>query len=182
MILVEDIGDFFLIEVDGDLVHRLHDLGQRRLAGRSQQVTDRHGTDRLVGRIHHIDVEEQLGQFVGVPSEMIDGLADRPELRRGHHLALHQAPGGLILIGQGGFNRGPFQLGHGGQHLGAFVILQIVDDVGRVVGVHLADGLGQGGGRHVLQHVLADLTVQFGQDFCEGLGIQVRDQLFARIG
>ena len=182
MILVEDVGDLFLVKVDGDLVHRLHDLGQRRRPRGSQQVADRHSAHRLEGRVDHVDVEEQFRQFVGVLAEVVNGLAHRPELRRGHHLALHQAPGSLILVGQGGFDSGAFQLRHGSQNLGSLVILQIVDDVGCIIGVHLADGLGQGGGRHVLQHVLADFTVQFGQNLGEGLGIEVRDQFFARVG
>ena len=64
VVLVEDVGDLFLVHVDRDFGDRLHDLGQRRVALGAQQVADRRGAHRLVGRIDHIDVEEQLRQLV----------------------------------------------------------------------------------------------------------------------
>jgi hypothetical protein len=37
VVLVEDVGDFFLVHVDRDLGDLFHDLGKRRLAGVTQQ-------------------------------------------------------------------------------------------------------------------------------------------------
>ncbi len=100
----------------------------------------------------------------------------------GHHLALHEAPSGLVLIGQRGLDGGPLDLGHGGQHLGALVGLQVVDDVGGVVALHLPQRLGQDRRGDVLEDLLADLGVELGQHLGQDLGIQVRDQFLAVVG
>jgi len=64
---------------------------------------------------------------------MVDGLTDGPELRGGDHLALHQATGGLLAIGQRAFDGGALALRQGGQNLGALVVFQVLDDVGGVI-------------------------------------------------
>jgi hypothetical protein len=179
VVLVEDVGDFLLVHVDGDLGHRLHDLGQGRLALAGQQLADRQGADRREAGVDHIDVEEQLRQVVAGHADVVDGLAHGPELRRGQELALHQAAGRLVLVGQAGLDRRAVALVHGGQHLGALALVQVVDDVGGVVGVQLLQRLGQGGRRRGLQHLLAQVVVQLGDDLAQPFRIQDRDHLFA---
>ena len=175
MVFLEDVGDFFLILIDGDLVDRLHQIGQGDCARGAQQAADRHTADRAVQRIDHIDVEEQLGQVVALFADVVDGVAHAPELGRGHHLALHQAAGGLFLVAQAAFDGGAIDLGHGGQNAFALVVLQVLDDGGGVVGIQFLQGLGQGAVRNPLQHFLADIVVQLGQGFGQKLRRQPKD-------
>src|SRR5690606_18349711 len=161
VILLEDIGDFFLIDVDLDDVDRLHQLGQRRGARAAQHPADGHPADRAVHRIDDIDVEEELGQVVALGADVVDGVADVPELRRGHELALHQAAGRILFVAERGFDGGPVNLGHGGQHALALIVLKVFDHRGGVVRIELLQGFGQGGRGDPLQHLLADAVVHF---------------------
>src|SRR5690606_18711089 len=167
-----DIGDFFLIDVDLDDVDRLHQVGQRRGARAAQHPADGDAADGAVHRVDDIDVEEELGQVVALRADVVDGVADVPELRRGHELALHQAAGRILFIAERGFDGGALDLGHGGQHALALIVLKVFDDRGGVVRIQLLQGFGQGGRRNALQHLFADAVVDFGQDF----GQQVRRQ------
>ncbi|MND95852.1 hypothetical protein D3C80_881160 [compost metagenome] len=172
MVFLEDVGDLFLIDVHLDGVDRLHQLGQGRGARAAQQAADGHPADRPVHRVDDIDVEEELGQVVALGAHVVDGVADVPELRRGHELALHQAAGGILGVAQRAFDGGALDLGHGGQHPLALVVLQVLDDRGGVVRIQFLQGLGQGGGGDALEHLLADAVVHLGQ----GFGQQVRRQ------
>ncbi len=172
MIFLEDIGDLFLVLIDGDLVDRLHQFGQGRAARGAQQAADRHPPDGAVERIDHIDVEEQLRQVVALFADVVDGVAHAPELGRGHHLALHQAAGGLLIIAQAALDRGAVDVRHGRQNAFALVVLKVLDHGGGVIGIQFLQGLGQGAVRHPLQHLFPNPVVQFGQ----GLGQQLRRQ------
>src|SRR5690606_8651174 len=95
VIFLEDVGDFFLVLIDGDVVDRLHDLGQGRGPGAAQQPADRKTAYRTVHRVDDVDVEEELGQVITLRADVVDGVAHAPEGGRGHDLALHQAAGGI---------------------------------------------------------------------------------------
>ena len=114
-------------------------------------------------------------------AEVVDGLADGPELRRGDELALHQAAGGLVLDRPASVSMAArSMLGHGAPGPAARLSSSRSSTTSAASSESsLADGLGQRGGRHVLQHVLADLGVELGEDLGQGLVIEVRDQLFA---
>jgi len=110
---------------------------------------------------------------------VVDGLANGPELGCGQHLALHQAAGGLVLVGQAALDGRPVVGVHRRQHLGALLALQVVDDVGRVVGVELFQGAGQGRRMNRVEDLLAQVVVQFGQHLGEGLRIETGNDLLA---
>ena len=49
IVLLEDVGDFFLIHIDGDDPRiGLHDVTNRNRASRPQQYIERQGTDRMM--------------------------------------------------------------------------------------------------------------------------------------
>ncbi len=182
VVLVEDVGDLFLVHADIDFGRRLHQLGQRRLAAAAQQDADRDRAHRLEGRIDHVDVEEQLGQLVAGVADVINRLADGPEFRRGQELALHQAAGGLVLVGQRRLDGRAIGLAHGRQHLEALGFVQVVDDVGGVVGVQFLQRSGQGHRRRGLQHFLAQVLVHLRDDLAQRLGVEQRDHVLAVVG
>ena len=144
-----------------------------------EQAADRHPAQGPVRGVDDIDVEEQLRHVLAGLQEVVEGLADGPELGRGGDLALHQAAGGLVLVGERGLDGRPVDVGQGRQHLGALVGLQVLHQVDGVVGVHLAQGPDEGGGGHALQEVLADLRLDLGEDLGQGLGVEVGHHLLA---
>ena len=113
---------------------------------------------------------------------MVDGVAHIPELRRGHHLALHQAAGRILFVAQAALDGGAVDLGHGRQDALALVVLEVLDDGGRVVGIQLLQRFGQGAVRHPLQHFLANAVVQFGQGRGQQLGRQPQHHDRAMLG
>ena len=113
---------------------------------------------------------------------MVDGVADGPELGRGHHLALHQATGGIFLIAERGLDRRAIGLGHGGQHPLALVVLEVVHHGGGIVGIEFLQGLGQDQVRNAFQHLLADAVIQFREGFRQQLGRQPQHHDAAMFG
>ncbi len=112
---------------------------------------------------------------------MVDRLADRPEGRRRHDFALHQAPGRLFLEGQGGDEGFAFGLGQGGQHRLLPVLLQILEDGRGVVGFQFLKDLGDIFGVQGLDDLFADIVVKLGQQVAHGARRDPGNDLFAII-
>ncbi len=85
---------------------------------------------------------ELLGQVVLSP-QVVDGVSDGPVLGRDHHLALHQASGGILGIGQRLLDRDPVD--HVQRLENGFlpVLVEIFDDIDDVVRFELAHRLGE---------------------------------------
>src|SRR5690606_38068277 len=57
VVLLEDVGDLFLVQLGADLGHRLHQVDEAHLAAGPQQAADRDGAHRPEVRIDDVDVE-----------------------------------------------------------------------------------------------------------------------------
>ena len=166
MVLVEGIGDFAFGVGDFEGAETfLLDVRQRHIARRRKKFAQCHMTHRPHPRIDQNDMIELLGQILG-GSQMVDGLSDVPERGRDDHLALHQATGGILRIGQRLFDRDPVDVGQRTKdRTGLRLIVQIFDQVNDVVGVQLANRVGDILGRQCGEDLLAQRLVQFRQDF-----------------
>ena len=156
-----DIADLF----------ELLEPGERDLPRRAQDPRQLAGADRLVGRIDDEDFPELGGQVVAL-AQVIDQVADGEVLGHRHQLALHQPPGALLGVGERAFDRRAVARLHLGED-GALVLgLEVLDQLDRVVGVELLGDVRDVAGRERLDHVLADVVVELGDDL---VGHQVGD-------
>ena len=168
--LAEQERHVLLVGFHRDQLHLgVHDLGHRHRPPGAQQAAQRHRAHRFVGGIDDEDVVKDRRQRilfqVGGLAHEVDGLADVPERGHGHQLALHEAAGAVLGVGQALLDEGALTGGYGLQHLLLFGLVQFLDDLDGVVAFQFGDG-----GRHVrdsqpLDDLVADRLVQLGQDF-----------------
>ncbi len=124
---------------------------------------------------------EIVGQL-GLGAQIVDDLADVPMLRHRDQVALHQAAGGFLAIGERFLDRRAVVGLHRPQHRALLVLLEVLDDRDRVVGVELAGDLGDLLGRHFADQDLADVLVHFGEDVGVDESGQRGDQPLALVG
>ena len=79
-------------------------------------------------------------------------------------VALHQAAGGLLGVGQRFLDRGAIVGVHRRQHRLLLVPVEILDDRDRIVGVELPREVGDLARIHLIDQCLADMLVEFGID------------------
>ena len=91
-----------------------------------------------MARIDKDHVIELVGKVVAGP-QVVDRLAHRPVLGRGHDLALHEAPGGVFGIGQRLLDRGPLGQRQRVEKRLLLGLLEILDQVARLVRRAVAD-------------------------------------------
>jgi hypothetical protein len=165
VILVEGIGHLVLVLRRRDHAETvLGDLRQRRLARRRQEPAQRDVARGLQARIGQDHVVELLGQVGLVGAQVVDHLAHGPVLGRVHDLALHQAPGGFLRIGQRLLHRRPVPVVEPLEDRGRLLVLEVLEDVHEVVGIELAHRLHDLLGRQELDDLLAQAPVQLRQD------------------
>jgi hypothetical protein len=109
-------------------------------------------------------VVELLGQVGLVGAQVVDHLAHGPVLGRVHDLALHQAPGGFLRIGQRLLHRRPVPVVEPLEDRGGLLVLEVLEDVDEVVGIELAHRLHDLLGRQELDDLLAQAPVELRQD------------------
>ncbi len=127
------------------------------------------------------DLVELVGQLLGL-AQVVDGLADGPEGRDRDQLPLHEAAGTVLRVGEDRLENGAIARRNRLQDLALLLLLQILDQVDGIVGVELGDGRRQVDGAELLDHLVADLFLEFG----ENLRIEIRphdvDQLPPLVG
>ena len=101
------------------------------VAGRAHELAERHEADRVHLRIDDDEVVEALRQPL-LGAHEVDGVADRPVLGRDHDLALHQAPGGVLVVLERALDRRAVDVVEHPQDallLGRLHVLGEIDDV-----------------------------------------------------
>ena len=114
----------------------------------------------------------ELGRQLVVLAHEVDQVADGQVLGHRDQLALHQAAGGFLRIGQRAFDRRAVFRLHLGEDRLLVRVVEVLDQLDRVVGIELLGDFGHRFGRQGLDHVLADVVVEFGDDLA---GHQVGD-------
>ena len=117
----------------------------------------------MVARINQDHMIELGGQF-GPVAQKVDRLSDSPVGGGGHHLALHQAAGGIFGIGQRLGDGGTVTVVKRAEDKLFLRFFQILDDIDHIVGIQFADRFGQNLVRQRLDHLFADRIIQFRQD------------------
>ena len=115
---------------------------------------------RLIDDIDFPEIASQLA----IVAQIVDHLPDIPVLRHRDEIALHQAAGGFLGIGEA--------LSIAARSSGSIAsrtacwsfLLQILDQRDRVVGIELGSDLGDLLRLHLLDHVVANIIVEFGID------------------
>ena len=92
--------------------------------------------------IHNEDFEKQIGQILTGAAHVVDGVADAPEARRGHELALHQPPGGLLAKQKRGFQLSAISRVELAENPFTQIGMQFLNDHRDVVGIEILDRLG----------------------------------------
>ena len=116
-------------------------------------------------------------QLVGL-AEVIDDLADLPMLGHRDQVALHQAAGGFLAVGERFLDRGAVVGLHRPEHGELIVLFEVFDQCDRVVGVELGGEVGDLLRLHLVDHILADVLVQFGID----VGVDDAGQRLDQVG
>ena len=190
ILLGEEIGDLLLVHGrrHGDDLAPGQGLHRDRTA-RPQHAAQRHGADRTVAGIDDEDVVEVVRQAVGFP-QIVDRLADGPESRHGHQIALHQPPGAVLGIGQTLFEH---RAQGGGNRLHELTLPGLLEggqEQQRVVGFQPRERSGQmlrvESAGHLPAHRLFELRQDFGRE-TGGQGIDetrspVGVELFEKVG
>ena len=115
--------------------------------------------------VYHHDVIELIRQIVfGRAAQMINRLPHRPMLWCRHHLALHQATGGIFRPGQGLLNRDAVCVFQHVQNGFLLVVFEVFNQIDNIVTVQLAHRLGQHLRGQNAEHFLAHRIVKFRQD------------------
>ena len=133
----------------------------------------------VVGRDHE-HFPEVGRQLVGL-AHIVDDLADRPKLGDGDEVALHQATGGLLAIGERFLDGRPVVGLHRPQHRALLIFLQVLDQGDGVVGVELGREIGHLLRLHLVDHILADIIVELGIDVGVDDARQRLDQVAALV-
>ncbi len=97
-----------------------------------------------------------------VVAQVIDEVADGHRLRHRHQLALHQAAGGFLRIGQGAFDDGAVLGIHFRQDRLLVGLVEVLDQLHRIVGVELFGQFRHCRGGQRLDHALAHVVVELG--------------------
>ena len=97
-------------------------------------------------------------------AHVVDGLAHGPVRGRGHHLAAHQAAGGVLVILQRGLDGDAVAVVEAFEDLGLLLFLKVLDEVDEVVGLHLLHGGGEDLAVEHLEDLVADAFFQFVED------------------
>ena len=190
MVLVEGIGDLALVLQNGDGAEAVFgDRGHGHLARAAHQAAQGDIACRAHPWVNQDHVIELFGQIVLRPQK-INRLSNVPMIRCHDQLALHQATGGFLGIGQRLFDHDAVVVVQSVQNGFGLWIVEVFDQVDNVVGFQIAHGLGQNGGLHRTNHVFAQAFIQFGQDLAVKLGpVQAHErvaiivgQLFNKVG
>ena len=174
---MEQVGDLLLVHGQRDHLHvGFHDLGQAHRAARAERPAERDEADRVVLRVDDVEVVEVVGQVLG-RAHVVDGLAQRPGRGNHHHLALHDAPGRVLRVGQALLEDVAVGLGQRGQDAVLELLVQVLEDLDRVVAVERREQARQALRPELIDHLLAHRGVDVGQHLrVEGLA-QDLDQL-----
>ena len=101
VVLVEDVAHLLLIGLGRDRPHiPRHDIAQPNRPAGAEQSVQRDPPDRPVLRVDDVDLVEVVRHVGAGLAHVVDGLAHGPEGRQRHALALHQAAGAVLGIGQ----------------------------------------------------------------------------------
>ena len=182
VVLVERIGHIFLVLIDGDGVEFLFGDGvQHHIAPRCHQLAQRDLRHRFQARIdqHHVI---KLFRQVIIGAHEINGLPYSPMLGRHDNLALHEATGRVLGVGQrlfGGDTLRVLKRVKDGLLLGLFEVFQQVDNI---VAFHVTHSVGQNVGAQDADHLFADGLIQFRQDVAVEFLVIKPDQPRAVIG
>ena len=124
----------------------------------------------------------EIGRQLVARAKIVDDLADLPMLRHRDQVALHQAAGRFLRIGQRFLDRGAVVGLHRAQHGLLLVRLEVFEDRDRVVGVELGREVGHLLRLHLVDHVLADMLVELGIDVGVDNSGERLDQVPALVG
>ncbi len=162
-IFLEAQRDFLLVHVDRDQrLLALHDVadcvarGVRRIVESLQvptgwwSVLTTNTSQKSVGRS-------------SVDAQVIDHLADLPMFGHRDEVALHQAAGGFLRIAKRFLDRGAVVGLHRPQHGPLLVLVEVLDQRDRVVGLELPGDVGDLLRLQLVDQVLADIIVHFGE-------------------
>ena len=181
-IFLEPERDVLLVHVDRDQgLLALHDVGDEAVPRRAQDRRQLAGSDRVVRGADHEHFPEIVGQLLG-RAEVIDDLADLPMLGHRANVALHQAAGQFLGIAQRFLDRGAVVGLHRLEHRLLVLVVEVLDQRDRIVGVELAGDVGELLRLHLVEQVLADEVVQFGEHVGADDPGQRLDQPFALVG
>ena len=182
MVLVECISNLtFILQRRDYLEHVFDQIAQWHLAACPHQFAQRDIADGMGPRIHEDHVIELFGQRLAGAQE-VNGLANIPVFRRHDNFALHQAAGRLLGVGQRLLDSDAVTIL---QHIENDILLlraQILDQVHNIVGFQLAHRISQNFGAQLVQNILADALIQFGQDVAVKVAVVQRDQIPPVIG
>ena len=143
------------------------ELGQQHAAPAAHDLAQRDRADRLEARVDDVDVVEIVRQ-VRIGAQIVDRLTDRPELRRGDEVALHQTAGAVLGVGQALLDGRALGQRQRLEQSDLLVFVEIAEDLDRVVGVELGDRCAGLLGTEQLEHLGAHAVVEMGQE----LGIE----------
>ena len=162
-VFLEAQRHIFLVHVDRDqgllAAHDVTDRGPPRGPEDGRQLAR---PNRVVIGADHEHFPE-IGRQIFGRTKIIDDLPDLPMRRHGAEVALHQAPGGLLRIAQRLFDRGTVVRVHGPQHRLLLVAVEVLDQCDGVVGLQLTGDVGNLLRLHLVEQVLANVIVEFGQ-------------------
>ena len=123
----------------------------------------RNSPDRPVLRVDHVDLVEVVRHVAAGLAHVVDGLAHRPERRQRDQLALHQAAGAILGIGQAFRDAGPLLAGDRVENLLALRIVEVLEHGDGVVALHVRDGLGGPLRPDLADQLLADVVLDMGE-------------------
>ena len=152
-----------LIHVDREQrLLALHHIGDGDVRGRAQQPREFAGADRMMAGIDHEHFPEIGGEIL-VAAEIVEDVADPPMFRHRDQVALHQAAGGFLGVGQSLLDRGAIVGIERAQHGAAIVLVHVLDDRDRVVGIQFGGERGDLIGIERAEHGVAHPVVHLGQ-------------------
>ena len=116
----------------------------RKRSGRrgAQQPVQRNPPDRPVARVDHVDFVKIARQVVAGLAHVVDGLAHGPERRQRDQLALHQAAGAVLGMGEACRDAGPLLARDRVEDLLALRVVEVLQHGDGIVAVHVRDGFG----------------------------------------
>ena len=94
---------------------------------------------------------------------MVDGLAHGPEGRQRDQLALHQAAGAVLRIGQAFRDAGPLLAGDRIEDFLALRVVEVFENGDGVVALHVRDGFGGALRADLADQLLANIVLDVGE-------------------
>ena len=144
----------------------------------AHKARHRHAALQPEGRVDQIDFEEDFRKVVLFHGpHVVDGLPNRPEYRRRHEGALHQAAGGFLVEGQRAFDGRAVGRRDLGENARLPVFLEIVQKEGRVVRIQMPDHRRHGGVGQFVQRIETRRVREFGYRFGRQILAQQVDRL-----